>query len=183
MITINTKNSVKNYGNFNWNRLGRLTKKAAPIRRDPVPDMPCMVEFCNRTSAKLYKHSAWSESRNTRRSNGVRTGSSVARTNLASPTDAQPPRATGRPFGTKYDNIDQNKAKKEGPGGARGQTGSRNILAGNSKISDGPFWILFSIEYLISDGPFRKTPTLTSYSSAQQQTLIYALVLASLRPN
>ena len=29
---------------------------------------------------------------------------------------AQPSRATGRPFGTKYDNIDQNKAKKEGPG-------------------------------------------------------------------
>ena len=64
-----------------------------------------------------------------RRSNGVRTGSSVARTNLASPTDAQPSRATGRPFWTKYDITDQNKAKKEGPGGARGQTGSRNMAA------------------------------------------------------
>jgi len=42
---------------------------------------------------------------------------------------AQPSRATGRPFGTKYDNIDQNKAKKEGHGGARGQTGSRNMAA------------------------------------------------------
>ena len=41
---------------------------------------------------------------------------------------AQPSRATERPFGTKY-NIDQNKAKKEGPGGARGQTGSRNMAA------------------------------------------------------
>ena len=29
----------------------------------------------------------------------------------------------------KYDNIDQNKAKKEGPGCARGQTGSRNMAA------------------------------------------------------
>ena len=29
---------------------------------------------------------------------------------------AHPSRATGRPLGTKYDNIDQNKAKKEGPG-------------------------------------------------------------------
>jgi len=38
-------------------------------------------------------------------------------------------RAIGRPFGTKYDNIDQNKAEKEGPGGARGQTGSRNMAA------------------------------------------------------
>jgi len=26
---------------------GILTKKAAPIRREPVPDMPCMVEFYN----------------------------------------------------------------------------------------------------------------------------------------
>ena len=51
------------------------------------------------------------------------------------------------------------------------------------KLVMGLFEFLFSIEYLISDGPFRKTPTLTSYSSAQQQTLIYALVLASLRPN
>ena len=42
---------------------------------------------------------------------------------------AQPSRATGRPLGTKYDNVDQNKAKKEGPGGARGQTGSRNMAA------------------------------------------------------
>ena len=42
---------------------------------------------------------------------------------------AQPSRATGRPFGTKYDNVDQNKAKKEGPGGARGQTGSTNMAA------------------------------------------------------
>ena len=42
---------------------------------------------------------------------------------------AQLSRAIGRPFGTKYDNIDQNKAKKEGPGGARGQTGSRNMAA------------------------------------------------------
>jgi len=42
---------------------------------------------------------------------------------------AQPSRVTGRPFGTKYDNMDQNKAKKEGPGGARGQTGSRNMAA------------------------------------------------------
>ena len=42
---------------------------------------------------------------------------------------AQPSRATGRPFGTKYDNTNQNKAKKEGPGGARGQTGSRNMAA------------------------------------------------------
>jgi len=29
---------------------------------------------------------------------------------------AQPSRATGRPFGTKYDNVDQNKAKKVGLG-------------------------------------------------------------------
>ena len=29
---------------------------------------------------------------------------------------AQPSRVTGRPFGKKYDNVDQNKAKKEGPG-------------------------------------------------------------------
>ena len=29
---------------------------------------------------------------------------------------AQPSRATGGPFLTKYDNVDQNKAKKEGPG-------------------------------------------------------------------
>ena len=42
---------------------------------------------------------------------------------------ARPSRATGRPFGSKYDNIDQNKEKKEGPGGARGQTGSRNMAA------------------------------------------------------
>jgi len=42
---------------------------------------------------------------------------------------AQPSRATGRPFGTKCDNIDQNKAKKEGPGCARSQTGSRNVAA------------------------------------------------------
>jgi len=34
-------------------------------------------------------HSAWSKSRNTRRSDGVRTGSSIARTNLASPTGRQ----------------------------------------------------------------------------------------------
>jgi len=61
----------------------------------------------------------------------------------------------------------------------------------------GLFWILVSIEYLISDGPFRKTLTLTSYSGVrrnpsllrnpnpdtQQQTLIHALALASLRPN
>ena len=42
---------------------------------------------------------------------------------------AQPSRATGRPFGTIYDNIDQNKAKKEGPGSARGQTGSSKMAA------------------------------------------------------
>ena len=42
---------------------------------------------------------------------------------------AQLSRAIGRPLGTKYDYIDQNKAKKEGPGGARGQTGSRNMAA------------------------------------------------------
>ena len=74
-------------------------------------------------------HSAWSESWNTRRSDGVRTGSSIARTNLASRPVAQPSRATGRPFGKKYDNIDHNKAKKEGPGCARGQTRSRNMAA------------------------------------------------------
>ena len=34
-------------------------------------------------------------------------------TAMASPTDAQLSRATGRPFGTKYDNIDQNKAKRK----------------------------------------------------------------------
>ena len=34
-------------------RLGRLTKKAAPTRREPVPDMPCMVEFCNRIFTKV----------------------------------------------------------------------------------------------------------------------------------
>jgi len=33
---------------MNLSSLVRLTKKAAPIRREPVPDMPCMVEFCNR---------------------------------------------------------------------------------------------------------------------------------------
>ena len=42
---------------------------------------------------------------------------------------AQPSRATGRPFGSKYDNIDQNKETKEGPGGVRCQTGSRNMAA------------------------------------------------------
>ena len=42
---------------------------------------------------------------------------------------AKPSRAIVRPFGTKYDNIDQNKAKKEGLGCARGQTGSRNMAA------------------------------------------------------
>ena len=48
---------------------------------------------------------------------------------------AQPSRATGRPFGMKYDNVDQNKAKKEGPGGARGQTGSRNMAVSYTHLT------------------------------------------------
>ena len=37
---------------YDVNETRRLTKKAAPIRREPVPDMPCTVEFCNNTVKK-----------------------------------------------------------------------------------------------------------------------------------
>ena len=64
VITVNTKTN-DNCVNFNWTSLGRLTKKAAPILREPVPDMPCIVEFCNRkylhhlTPIWKIKHAIW----------------------------------------------------------------------------------------------------------------------------
>jgi len=51
-------------------------------------------------------HSAWSESRNTRRSDGVRTGSSIARTNLASATGC--PAVTGDSEATR----DETRSKR-----------------------------------------------------------------------
>jgi len=58
---------------------------------------------------------------------------------------AQLSRAIGRPFGTKYDNIDQNKAKKGRSRGARGQTGSKNMAA--TRFFDSPS----PISYLTSN--------------------------------
>jgi len=70
------------------------------------------------------------------RSRGIRDEATAFEPEVVSRERTWPPqpvsqlsRATGRPFGTKYDNIDQNKAKKEGPGCTRGQTGSRNMAA------------------------------------------------------
>jgi len=72
---------------------------------------------------------------------------------------AQPSRATGRPFRTKHDNIDQNKAKKEGPGGARGQTGSRNMAATRFFDSATP------TSYLTSDTSQCLSHTVTQFYS------------------
>ena len=58
---------------------------------------------------------------------------------------AQLSRAIGRPFGTKYDNIDHNKAKK-GPGGARGRTGSKN-MAGTRFLTRDPDF-LFDLRHI-----------------------------------
>ena len=77
------------------------------------------------------------------RSRGIRDEATAFEPEVVSRERTWPPqpvsqlsRATGRPFGTKYDNIDQNKAKKEGPGCTRGQTGSRNMAA--TRFFDSP---------------------------------------------
>ena len=57
------------------------------------------------------------------RSRGIRDDVTSGEPDVVPPERTGPPRpvaqlsrAIGRPSGTKYDNMDQNKAKKEGPG-------------------------------------------------------------------
>jgi len=72
-----------------------------------------------------WRHKSALQTRNTRRdrSRGIRDEATACEPEVVSRERTWPPRpvaqpsqATGRPFGTKYDNIDQNKAKRKVPG-------------------------------------------------------------------
>ena len=115
----------------------RLRKTVAqPRPASPADNNLSPLNSIQRTPPPLLPGASYSHNTRRDRSRGIRDEATACEPEVVSRERTWPPRpvsqpsrATGRPFGSKYDNIDQNKDKKEGPGGVRGQTGSRNMAA------------------------------------------------------